>query len=420
MTKSNSIARPQPVGILPIPAGLLLLTPLVGRESLDAGLQRMCLEGDPDFNMADLWPFYDAARRGDLGAAIGLLEQQDTSVAAYNRFVLNPSRDSLEALRYRLDAECFVELRHMLDLAAYALGVEDAEPDVEGLDGELLAMGLMAQAAAEMERESPENAMARLGAAVAAARGISPLFAAQLLGQLGAVERMQPEPLRSEALVHYREAISLIGNAKMPEVLSDLWMQLGMLCQETATGRDDRMTEAARAYQEVLRSGLVAKEHAELFALAHNNLGLLYLSMRMSEGGNQLRMAIAVQSFREALRICDREAAPDLWTSIQLNLANSLQYLTSSHPEENLVQAVELYEELITQRKKAFDPVGYGRILTNQANALAHLGIFPPALEKLQEARKLFEWHEERELAASAMELVGQIHEQVGVSAGGR
>jgi tetratricopeptide (TPR) repeat protein len=142
--------------------------------------------------------------------------------------------------------------------------------------------------------------------------------------------------------------------------------------------------------------------------------------MRMSEGGNQLRMAVAVQSFREALRICDREAAPDLWASIQLNLANSLQYLTSSHPEENLVQAVELYEELITQRKKAFDPVGYGRILTNQANALAHLGIFPPALEKLQEARKLFEWHEERELAASAMELVGQIHEQVGVTAGGR
>jgi hypothetical protein len=56
--------------------------------------------------------------------------------------------------------------------------------------------------------------------------------------------------------------------------------------------------------------------------------------------------------------------------------------------------------------------------LSNQANALAHLGMFSPALEKLQEAHKLFEWHNEAELAASAMDLVGQIHEQVGMSAG--
>ncbi len=90
--------------------------------------------------------------------------------------------------------------------------------------------------------------------------------------------------------------------------------------------------------------------------------------------------------------------------------------MPTSHPEENLAQAVDLYEELITDHKKAFDPVGYGRLLSNQANALAHLGIFSPALEKLQEARKLFEWHNEPELAAGALELVGQIHEQYGTS----
>ena len=408
------LSRPQPVGILPIPAGLLVLPSLPGEDHIDPDLVRHCVEGRAVENVPAPWLFYDYARQGDLDSALQALDGFENDVADYNRFVLSPNARSLETLRAVLKGD----LHTLLEIAAYNFGMNDQVPGVEGLNGELLALALMANAAAAMENNSPDRAMTLLQEAVAAARVASPWFAAQLLGQLAAICRTQGEPSRSHALSHYRDAIALISNASMPEVISDLWMQLGMACQETAMGRDDRMTEAVRAYQEVLRCGLTAEAHPELFALAHNNLGLLYLSMRMSDGGDQLRMAIAVQSFREALRVCDREATPDLWASIQLNLANSLQYLPSSHPEENLVQAVELYEELVTVRKKAFDPVGYGRILSNQANALAHLGMFPPALEKLQEARKLFEWHNEAELAASAMDLVAQIHEQVATSAG--
>lgn len=407
------LSRPQPVGILPIPAGLLILPPSPGQDGVDAGLLRQCVEGRSIEDLPESWSFYDFARQGDRYSALQALDGCEGEVADYNRFVLNPNAMSFEALRTTLKGD----LGALLEIAAYNFGLVNHLPGAEDLNGELLAVALMAQAAAAMEKEFPEQAMLLLQKAVAAARVASPWFAAQLLGQLASICRTQGEPFRSHALTHYREAIALMGNARLPELLADLWMQLGMTCQEAAMGRDDRMTEAVRAYQEVLRCGLIPEEHAELFALAHNNLGLLYLSMRMSEGGDQLRMAIAVQSFREALRICNREETPELWASIQLNLANSLQYLPSSHPEENLVQAVELYEELVTVRKKAFDPVGYGRILSNQANALAHLGMFPPALEKLQEARKLFEWHNEAELAASAMDLVSQIHDQVGVSA---
>lgn len=402
MTDAVQLSRPQPVGILPVPAGLLVLP---GETS--AALLRECVAAQR--GLPDCWSFYALAREGAWALAMEALSGHDGPVADYNRFVLRPTAEALAALRATLTGE----MRALVEIAAYNVGLEDAAPSAEGLDGELLALALMTQAASAIERSATLPAVALLERAIEAAREVSPLFAAQLIAQLANLWRTQPEAACSLAINYYREAIALMGDVDMPEMRSELWMQLGMACQEQAHGREDRMTEAVRAYQEVLRGGLAAEEHTELFALAHNNLGLLYLTMRMSEAGDQLRMAIAVQSFREGLRLCVRDKSPELWSSIQLNLANSLQYLTSSHPEENLVQAVELYEELITVRKKAFDPVGYGRILSNQANALAHLGIFPPALEKLQEARKLFEWHNERELATGAMELATRIHEQV-------
>lgn len=408
MTDAIRLSRPQPVGILPVPVGLLVLPGEMSRDLLHE-----CVAAQ--HRLPDCWSFYALAREGAWAQALEELRKSDGPIAAYNRFVLSPAADDLERLRGMLTGE----LRSLLEVAAYSLGLAEDAPSAEGLDGELLALALMTQAVSSIEGGETLPAIASLETAVAATREVSPLFAAQLAAQLASLWRTQPEPSCSKALTYYRHAIALMGEANMPEMRSELWMQLGVACQEQAHGRDDRMKEAVTAYQEVLRGGLVAEEHAELFALAHNNLGLLYLTMRMSEAGDQLRMAIAVQSFREGLRHCDRDKLPELWSSIQLNLANSLQYLTSSHPEENLVQAVELYEELITVRKKAFDPVGYGRILSNQANALAHLGIFPPALEKLQEARKLFEWHNERELAASAMDLVGQIHERVSVTSAG-
>jgi len=124
-------------------------------------------------------------------------------------------------------------------------------------------------------------------------------------------------------------------------------------------------------------------------------------------------MGVAVQSFREALEVFRRETHPEEWSSARLNLANALQYLPSSHPEENLIQAVEIYEELLGVRNPAVDPLGIARLLANQANALAHLGIFPPALAKLDEARRLFHGHGTPDLAASALEQAERIHERL-------
>jgi tetratricopeptide (TPR) repeat protein len=131
--------------------------------------------------------------------------------------------------------------------------------------------------------------------------------------------------------------------------------------------------------------------------------------MPAREAGDTLRTGIAVQSFRQALKVYDRNRDPDRWSSVQMNLASALQYLPSSHPEENLIRAVEAYEEVLQVRTEARDPVAHARVLLNQANALAHLGIFKPAIEKLAVASRLFSWHECFEEAATAYEL----HEQI-------
>ena len=72
-------------------------------------------------------------------------------------------------------------------------------------------------------------------------------------------------------------------------------------------------------------------------------------------------------------------------------LANSLVYTPSRHHQENLVQAVEVYEAVLQTRDRASDPLGRARVLANQGNVLAHLGVFDDAKAKLYEARFLFE-----------------------------
>jgi tetratricopeptide (TPR) repeat protein len=106
-----------------------------------------------------------------------------------------------------------------------------------------------------------------------------------------------------------------------------------------------------------------------------------------------------------------------MWASVSMNLANALQYAPSSHPEENLIQAVETYEQVLQVRSRAKDPVAYALVLLNQANALAHLGMFKPALEKLSEAYKLFHWYDQIEQADAARDLVEQINQRLGDTA---
>ena len=74
-----------------------------------------------------------------------------------------------------------------------------------------------------------------------------------------------------------------------------------------------------------------------------------------------------------------------------LNLANSLVYAPSTHRKENLLEAVDLYEEILRSGVRNSNPAARARVLANQGNALAHLGYLDAAHARLIEARSIFE-----------------------------
>jgi tetratricopeptide (TPR) repeat protein len=416
LTEPTLLHRPQPLGIFAWPVGNLLL-PRVADEQLptsQSGADEQLLmsqaaalallNGERPSAWPEAWQFYAAALDGDLDRAKHLLAADTGPVAAYNRFMLEPS-----PARYAEASRAATgKLAVLVAVGAYSVGLGDHLPAADALDGELAAHLLAAHAAAALAGGDSSRAIDWLEQAVSAARAASPLLAAQLLGQLVGLLRDSPQRCH-EALPLAQQAVQLASQTPLVRLRAELWYTLGETFHQLADNRRDWLLQAVKAYQQAIQCGLSLDSHPDLYAQTQNNLGLAYLAIPVVSASDQLRWAIAVQSLREALKVYTRPTHPQRWASVALNLANALQYMPSGHPADNLMQAVELYDQILEVRDRAADPLGYARVLANQANALAHLGIFPVALEKLNEAYKLFHWHNETDAAASVLQLVEQI-----------
>jgi hydrogenase maturation protease len=381
---ATTLPRPQPVGVFPFPRSHLLAAG--GDEAIRA-----------------------AAVLGDEAAAAAILPASlaevtgDTPLARHNRFVLAPSPEALAAIR----AEGDPAYTSLAEAAAFAHGLVDELTEPGPLDGELKALVQMTAAAGLFERGDHRAARSLLVEAAAAAEGSSPTFAALLEKQIA---ESLPAEAMSLAIDHLHRAEHLAATTRLPRLRADISMRLGTLHQSLGSdGSRGPLAEAVNCYQKALTEGITQESDPGCYSQLQNNLGLAYLCMPTREASDKLRTGIAVQSFRTALEVLDRETDPDMWASVTMNLASALQYLPSTHPAENLAEAVELYEQVLEVRAEPRDPVAHARVLLNQGNALAHLGIFKPALEKLAKAYKLFSWHEAVDEAATARELLDRI-----------
>ena len=410
------LQRPQPVGIFPFPASHLLL-PASNDSLAPAAAQRLLL-GDASGDLPEAWAFFAAAAAEDLAEARKLLTGEDL-VSRYNRFVLAPTADAFAELRGTDEpvigrlaeaAACAHGLVDQLGSSSAAESEAPAAPTVSAeLPGELAALLLLTAATLAMEAGDTAAAVAQLEQAVAAAEPTSSVLAALLLLQQA---ELVPEVEAGvpAALKLLDRAAALAAETRLPLMRAELWMRRGLRLQELgAGGSRQAVLEAIECYQRALASGIDADSAADWFGQIQNNLGLAYLTTPAREASDQLRCGIAVQSFRKALEIFTREADPGMWASVSMNLASSLQYLPSTHPGENLAEAVDLYEQVLAVRTAEDDPVAHARVLLNQANALAHLGIFAPAREKLATATELFRCHGLAGEAEAAAELLREI-----------
>ncbi|MBS1793846.1 MAG: hypothetical protein JSS81_08325 [Acidobacteria bacterium] len=395
--------RPQPIGIFPLPANFLLvpetLAEAVEYENLLNGV------------VPEKASFYKSAIEGDREGALAALAADHSPEARFNRFVLSSSPEGYRQLKAELDGP----LEKLLDAAAYTLNYLPEPPDEDGLDGELLAFVRLARASHRLENDEPEAALDVLRSAADAAKNVSPVLYGQILASL-AETRHQFAGADPTVAQTYKTALDALKKSELEPGKAALNMNLGICYQELSAGNRGALLEAVKCYQEALKY-FTREDFPEEFAFAQNNLALAYLSMPMTEASDKLRVAIAIQALREALKVYRKETHGELWASTQLNLANALQYAPSSHVAENLQEAVNLYEEILSVRQPAENPAGYARLLANQGNALAHLGIFDHALPKLTEARAIFDRLGETDSAASIDEVLAEIEDRKSAAA---
>lgn len=374
---------PQPLGVFDGPAGLVLVERGDGTDELLGALAAGRIPTSWPAGAAAL----AAALAEDTDRAVGLLG--DGPVDAVNRLVLVPTEEHLVAAEAAASGD--LSLGVVVAAAAYAGGLRDDPPQAEGVEREFAVLALTVRAARALEFKDPTGAIKLLRAAVPHAEVAGPVLHARVLGMLADQESRRQVRVGAEAAIElYAEAIGLLEGTDHDELRASFHLERAVVLHQLTDGQRHHLVEAIRGYQSAL---LVIDEvgDPDRYALANMNIGIAILALPMTQASDQVKLGVAVQSLRAALRVYRPETHPFEWSSCQMNLANALQYLPSTHREENLQEAVELYEEVLGVRSSLSDPIGYARVVANQANALAHLGVFEHAEAKYVEARRLFD-----------------------------
>lgn len=397
------LEHPQPVGAFGFPAGLLLAP----ASSTDAAVARESLvAGRVPTSWPDELSGLGLVHSDDIDGAL-LAFAGDDPISRYNRWVLEPNGDSAELVRAALPAS----VAPLVDVVAYTLGLADAPSyDVEGLPGEVAALVLAARATGALELGDVTLACETLVAASEAAGAESPALAAVLLGNAGTLMRDHGHADGARALL--AAAADALATTDLAEVRAELLHLRGSISHEqAATGAGDAralLQEAMGFYYDGLQ--LVSEQSTPyLWASLQMNLAIAHLASPMVQASDQLRLGVATQALRACRRVFDPDQHPGPWSTATLNLANALVYTPSTHQGDNLVEAVELYELVLESGIRENDPLGRARLLSNQGNALAHLGIFGEARTKLVEARFLFEEHLDHDSAMAVRSVLDEI-----------
>ena len=377
----------QPLGVPPWPAGMLLLPPGPGVEAVAAAL----VAGREPAEWPEELAFVRLALRGDPRQAVRLVAGDDAR-SRYNRAVLVGGPDDWEALREEVLAAADAPLAALVETARFSLGLTDVPPGVSpdaSLPGEVEAVARAARASAAIEAGAPAAAAEELDlAAAAAAAAERPLLSAALRGTRAEVLRTglgEPAAAAAEATT----ALALLPPDAAEDRRAELLVARALARQEAAGTSRPELLAAVQDFQEALKT-YRESSHPEQFALCNLQLAVAYLVLPMTSDGDRIRQAVAVNALRSSLRVFRPETHPVEWASAQMNLANSLQYLPSAHRRENLLEAVRLYDEILERRDGAHDPSGAARLLANQGNAMAHLGMLTEAAARLRRARELF------------------------------
>ncbi|MHB8188873.1 MAG: tetratricopeptide repeat protein [Ferrimicrobium sp.] len=400
----------QPLGVFSLPAGMLLFAD----SAASAGVATSLLCGMIPKQFPPEVRFYEEAIRGAPTAQIMEALPPSGVVRDYNTLVLNPTKERYEALV----GSCNGDLRLLVRLQGYMNDYCDV-PDPVDADSPIVKALIIASSASEsLGVRDVSGASVLLREAVGTVDRISPVFAASLEAELGQI-LLQDEGRCEEGIAALRHALDMLHGTDLRELTAEVHLNIGIALHQRLVEDPRALKEAVGHYLDAARL-VTAESSPVVFGTAHMNLALAYLSMPMLEASDQLRFGVALASLRYAEAVFDRDTYPESWASVRLNLANALVYAPSSRQEENLIEAVEVYEELLEIRDRFEDPIGYARVSANLGNVLGHLGRFDSAKAKLHDARSIFEEFQMLPETASIREMLDHIErERVGRASAG-
>lgn len=175
-----------------------------------------------------------------------------------------------------------------------------------------------------------------------------------------------------KAQAQYEVALPILNEQGLPEEVAEVEMNLGLVLQTLTNFHKVPITECISAYQRSLKVFNRTKYPTE-FAILHNNLATAFLSIPMQNERGKMREALAVQSFEAALEVVNLIDHPSEYAMLQNNLGNALQYVSSSHPVENNLRALDAYDESLKVRNVHDMPLEYANTISNKANCLRNL-----------------------------------------------
>lgn len=274
--------------------------------------------------------------------------------------------------------------------------IEDEDISSEEKVEMLMQIGMGIQ----QKPKSPEqllNAVKLYDAALNLCPETEHLIIARLEARKGTAYQAVPDSSADyllKAQAQYEASLPILNKMGLPEEVAEVEMNLGLVLQTLASFHKVPITECISAYQRSLKV-FDRKKYPTEYAILHNNLATAFLSIPMNDERGKMREALAVQSFETALEVVNLIDNPSEYAMLQNNLGNALQYVSSSHPVENNLRALDAYDESLKVRNAHDTPLEYANTISNKANCLRNL---PDDLEHpkegnpehLMEARVLY------------------------------
>ncbi len=371
----------QPLGVLPLPAGMLLLPDTEAAAETATLLRR----GRIPVSYPPEAGYYALAARGATPEEVLVTLGSAGAESAYNRLVLTGDAVLLEELRF----SCSGDMRLLVEIQGFLRGACDLPP-MEAAQSDLLKSLLAsAHAARLIEQGAHGEATSLLRRGIRVSDELSPVLAAGLHGDLARILSVTSTAM-DEAIDEWRAARAALLGTDFKDALAEVTLSLAVALHGACEGNPGRLSEAIGLYLEAAR--LASSESSPgVFGGANMNLALAYLAIPMTEASDQLRYGVALSCLRTAAKVFAAAGLEEDLAAARMNLASALVYAPSGRQGDNLVEAVEIYEEVAAWRSAQGDMLGYARARANQGTALAHLGIFEQGIGRLHEARAIFE-----------------------------